>query len=323
MNIVFSTDWHVADKGPRTRTDDYREAVFSKLKQIQVVCQKLDAKLNVCGGDVFDVKLPRGNTHSLVRDLIQTLNGYSCPTKVVVGNHDIYGDNHSTLDRQPLGVVLASNAMSILDDYTIEEEGMRVRLVGLKYGQSEYEDFAKIERKDEDILMVVAHCFASEQGGDYYGSEVLKYKTLAQYPIDVFAFGHWHIDQGVKVIDRKHFINIGALTRGSLAKDNLTRNPKCALLSFTKEDSKVKLNVQQVRLKAPSSLEIFDLDEKARSEAEKQEIEEFLSKLQKESNTDSAAEGIDERLTSYDLGQEVRSLLENYLERAKIEVESG
>ena len=89
------------------------------------------------------------------------------------------------------------------------------------------------------------------------------------------CFGHWHKDQGAVEMGGKWFVNTGSLTRGSIAQDDLIRQPACAVLSFTKE----KMGIQVVRLRVQPSGDVFDVEGKERAKERATKMDTFVENI--------------------------------------------
>jgi exonuclease SbcC len=284
VKLLWRTDVHLSDRSPASRVDDWAATVFNKLDQVKAVARKLGVHGVLDGGDFFHIKSPSRNTHDLVRQVADHHVGYPCPVYCTPGNHDsIYGD-YTNLPQQPLGVLFSTGVFQRLYDEheaVFEVDGVKVRVVGVPYHGKTYdlERFARIQRKDEDFLVCVAHVLAAEKGGTMFEAEdILWYRDLAQYAPDIFLFGHWHKDQGVKEIGGKRFINIGSLTRGSLSQDDVGRRPAIAMLTFEKE---AEIKVQVLRLRIRPAEEVFDMDARVREEARTMTVDAFVESVRK------------------------------------------
>ncbi len=319
MTFTFSTDWHFNEHGPYSRKDDYCASLFNKLFQTREVNRKVGAIANLCAGDVIDIKAPSRVSHWLVRKLIQELGTFKTDTCegnfTAIGNHDISYNNLETLEKQPLGVILESGAMTHVKDRIFERDGIRVRVVGVDFTPDMPPEACAIKKGDEDFLIVLPHTYASPTVTDYFGEKVVPYSALAGMDADVFCFGHWHIDQGVEKIGNKTIVNIGSLSRGSLSKDNIFRSPKMALLSFSKSEGKLSHEVKQVKLKVKPAEEIFDLERKEQTEAEAEQLEKFLEKLK--TTTTATTQNVETVLSTYDLQRSVRERVEFYLKESE------
>jgi len=319
IKLLWRTDVHLSDVSPASRKDDWTDSVFAKLDQIKMVAQKLRVQAVLDGGDFFHLKSPSRTTHRLVRQAAEHHADYPCPVYCTPGNHDAVYGNYEYLPQQPLGVLYAAAIFRRLYDDNealFEVDGVKVRVVGVPYHGTTYdlERFAAIKRGDEDWLVCVAHVLASPQGGTMFENEdVLRYSELAAFAPDVFLLGHWHKDQGVQTLNGKKIINIGSLTRGSIAQDDVERKPAISLLTFTKEEVKV----QVVRLKVRSADEVFDLDAHVRAEARATTMDAFVSSV-RETLVDTEGESLEDVVRVSSVPEQVQERAIAYLEMADV-----
>ena len=284
MKFVFRTDVHLADKGPVSWKGDYLGELWSSLTQVADIARDLGACAVLDGGDLFHVKAPTKNSHALVAETVRLHRDvYPCPTYSVVGNHDISYNNHDSLVRQSLGVVFASGAIKPLTSVVFEEHGKRVRVVGVPFIPDRTLDslLAIQKQPGDDFLVAIVHALASEEPPpsvlDFFGEPVFRYRDLVtpQGP-DVFAFGHWHKDQGITELEGKVFVNPGSLSRGSLSFETLTRTPQAVIFDFSGDKPIVTLSPLVV---APAE-DVFNFEAKANKEKETRRVTEFLETLQ-------------------------------------------
>ncbi len=124
-----------------------------------------------------------------------------------------------------------------------DPDDSRVFVVGVPYPAARHlSSYSDIPAPPAGRSILLAHCFATLDGGNYFGENILSYKDLYVLPYDVFIFGHDHSDHGVVALQApgrpaRHFVNIGALSRGSLSRENIERSPKCALVEATPSKS--------------------------------------------------------------------------------------
>ena len=283
VTLIWRTDVHLSDHTPRSRTDDWTSTVLRKLSAIGEFAHSVKASAVIDGGDFFDIKAPGRNSHALIRRAIEVHRGYPCPVYANVGNHDcVYGD-YSYLPQQPLGVLYESGTFRRLyDDHeaVFSSDGVKVRVVGVPYHGTTYDldRLARIKKRDEDYLVVVGHLLASPtQSTMFENEDVLQYNVLDNYPdVDVWAFGHWHKDQGIEATPKgKPVINIGSLTRGAISQDSLERVPSVAVLRFGDEG----FLIDKVPVSHSPASEVFDLEKKDKEELQQTLMEEFVDHL--------------------------------------------
>lgn len=315
MKFLWRTDVHIADASPRSRTDDWATSVLDKLAQVGGLAERHGVTAVIDGGDFFHVKSPSRNSHALIQRVAQVHREYPCPVYTVTGNHDVkYGDT-DYVDQSPLGVLLATGVFKPLGElgetFTEPSTGLSVRVVGVPYHGKEY-DLVKLnaQKLGHDFLFVAAHLLASQGGGEMFGSEdIVAYNDLLSLEADVFAFGHWHKNQGVSVLEGKHIVNVGSLTRGSLSEDNIQRIPEVVLIEFSSEGVKTT----QIPLKVRPASEVFDLDKRQEDTIRDVTVDAFISKL-----TDTLGgapiTSLEDRVKQLDLDPRVEAKMLHYLE---------
>jgi DNA repair exonuclease SbcCD nuclease subunit len=281
ITLVWRTDAHLADEAPASRTDDWMETILGKFRQVGEIARSVDADAVIDGGDLTHIKSPIRNSHHMVRRIAEVHADYPCPVYCCIGNHDVkYGD-YAYLGESPLGVLFETRVFRRLYDQheaLFEDGPYKVRVVGIPYHGTKYDPnrINTITKGKETHLMVVGHLLASAGGGSMFeGEDILKYSDLANLDPDLWAFGHWHKDQGVQTVGGKTFINIGSLSRGSLSLDDLTRQPGVAIIRF--EGKKMSVEVQ--RLQVESAEKVFDLDKRVRAEVRDMTMDAFVDSI--------------------------------------------
>jgi len=320
LSFVFRTDVHAADKGPVSWKGDYPGEIRNSLCQIGDIARTHKAAAVLDGGDFFHVKDAARNSHALVRDIMALHHQhYTCPVYCVEGNHDITGNNLTTLDKQPLGVLMESNVFKPLREEVFETDGVRVRVVGFPYSPTRsLRDLQEVRKQPGDTcLIAIVHALAGENPPanveDFFGEPVFRYESLVvDGGPDVFCFGHWHRDQGIVSLKDRFFVNQGAVSRGALVRENLERIPKVALIEVDQNG----IQVTAIPLKVAPGSEVFDVERKERLEREALAIDLFVEQLEEGVDGD-AAEDIDSSLSVLDFAPEVRTRAQQYLEKAR------
>lgn len=324
VNIITAADFHFCDNPPASRTDDYTESLFNKLDQIYNLCVKTKASHLLMPGDLFHVKTASKNSHRLTQRLIKVFKKFQendCQVISIPGNHDLSFSSMDSLEKQPLGVLVSSGVISLLSRevtswsrrqiHCITEE-LTIRFVGTAFGELKESSLENVqfEKGEEDWLICMAHVFAGPLRVNFFGNMTLGYRDMLDFGPDVFIFGHMHKDQGIQVINGKHFINVGAIARGSIAEDDVKRSPKIAVLQISKEGIKAT----PVILKVKPAAEVFDLKAKEHEDQRFQQIKEFVDMISQES--ESEVEDIPKRLAALSFEDEVKERALDYLEQA-------
>lgn len=351
LRLVWRTDVHLSDRPPQSRRDDWESSLIGKLEQIRHIAHNMKAMAVLDGGDFFHVKSPVRTPHRLIQRVAELHKTYSCPVYATVGNHDcVYGDI-DFLPQQPLGVLFATGVFQRLYNehevyfgpgvwdgtgegvypynratdawaagdpfqYATDRDDRVpiVRVVGVPYHGTSY-DMARLSgigKGREDYLVVIAHMLASKRGGTMFEREdIVSYDDLAGMAGDLFCFGHWHKNQGVKEIaPGKFVVNVGSLSRGSLAEDDVGRIPTCALLSF---GDRIEIEERELVVQPPR--DVFDLAGRQKRIERDQSAEHFVKSLKESLGWDKPKESLLEQVrTIPDLPDEVRERVLLYLE---------
>lgn len=322
MKILSFTDLHLSDYNPSSRKDNYRESLFNKLEQIRSVVKSQKVDVVVESGDLFHIKAPTKNSHSLVRSTIEMFKSFGCPVVGIAGNHDLMYNSLDLAWKQPLSVVEAAGAIFLCDawrdkEFRIEKDGVSLKITGFPYIEDfKAEECARIKRTGEDWILNLLHIFASENPGDFFGSRVYGYTEFFDYEPDIQVFGHWHRQQGVKAYDvkgkNKCFVNLGSLSRGSLHYEEVTKTPKIALIDLTK----TTIKAMTVSLKCIPAEDCFIMKEREVVKQRTEETEKFVGKLEEELH-EVCAMDIEETIEKLDIEREVKEMARHYLEEVR------
>lgn len=317
MKIVTFADAHVSHRAPASRTDDYEVAIFAKLAQVTAIAVKVGATAVVTSGDLFHLKT--GVPHALVVRLLEwahDLRGHGIELLGIPGNHDETHNRYESIPGQPLGVLFASGAMVDVSfkPRVLIDDRVSVTVCGVPYPHAtRSEELIKLQPHDSVYGLLLLHCFASIEGGDVFGEKVHSYRGLAHLPYQVFVLGHDHRDQGIVKVAGKTFINVGALSRGSLSSEDLARDVKVAVVEFTPTE----ITAQQVKLKVAPAREVFDLELHQEKKAESAKIAAFVAELQADALDAGGMASIADRMLAFELPLKVRERIWQYIEQAE------
>jgi DNA repair exonuclease SbcCD nuclease subunit len=282
IRFLTSSDEHLSDQTPGFRKDDYRAAIFSKLRWQGTAARKFGADAVLRGGDYFHVKMANRTSMATMIESMAIHGGYPCPTYSIVGNHDMVYNDPTTLCRQPLGVLFESGVFKRLKEEVFESGSLSVRVVGVDYTPSMTTSVLceLVKSKGHSHTVAVVHSLAemspSQRTQSFFNEEILDYRDLV-FPgcPDVYVFGHYHKDQSIVEHMGIHFVNLGAVSRGALTVDNLERKPKISLIKFDSSG----LSIEEQVVPHEDASRVFDLDRKQAAEDGKKSMEAFLDKL--------------------------------------------
>lgn len=316
--FVFRTDVHASEHSPESWKGDYPAEIWCSLEQIGAFARRHGVRAILDGGDFFHVKAPTQNSHRLVAKVALLHQAYPCPVYCIEGNHDIKHNNLETLSDQPLGVLYSARVFNHLRDETFRDGELEVRVVGVPYSPfRSLADLQGIRKRGNEVLIAIVHALAGENPPasveDFFGEPVFRYEQLiVDGGPDVFCFGHWHQDQGVVQIRDRWFVNQGAVSRGALSRENLTRVPKIALLEVTSEG----VQVTTAELEVAPTAEVFDLERKVRQEKENKTIEQYVERIQAGLAV-SEQSSVEDAISRLDFARDIHELALSYLQQAR------
>lgn len=323
IKLVTSSDEHLADNPPGFRKDDYRGSILRKLEWQGEFARKFGASAVLRGGDFFHVKPANKTTMATLALAAGVHRAYPCPTYSMAGNHDMSNNDPLSIPRQPLGVMLRSEVFRPLRDERFVSGSMCVRVVGVEYTTGLDDDGLRdfVKKKDGDTYTVAfVHALAAfapeERIQSFFGERVFDYRDLVFKGCpDVYVFGHYHKDQGIKEHLGVKFVNLGAVSRGALTFENMERVPKISTLTFDSHG----ISAEEHVIPHEDASDIFDLEKKKSLDTERRSLDDFISKLRAEQDS-SSGRGIQDRMDEFqrsDYPDDLKKLMKETLESAE------
>jgi hypothetical protein len=277
VKLLACNDLHLASKGPSTRIDDWHATVERKLDFIEATAARHSVDAIAIAGDLFhkDTLAYQSGVWAPMTQVISRFKRWSerWPVLVDVGNHDMVHNRIDLLDKTAFGVLRAAGYITpVWDEPYVHEDGSWVGAVPYPVTETAVRQWA--ERPGPGFLML--HCFASLNGGDYFGETGLAYMDLVQWlpNVRVFHFGHDHKDHGVQVLGSQVFVQVGSLMRGTLADDQIDREPAVVIVDTLDPAEWVKVLVPI----EPADT-VFDLSQKTQTLEETSQVEQYVGHL--------------------------------------------
>jgi DNA repair exonuclease SbcCD nuclease subunit len=348
FRFVVAGDFHLSSETPRSRRDDFQQAVLGKLAQIQNIAAKKDTNSIILTGDIFNTKNISNPFIIVLLSLLQQHKEQRFFS--IIGNHDIYYDKLSSITSSPLGILYVSRAINRLGVITITDSGDPVDLTtlpgGSPHGQPHGQDPAEGILPDQPWLVIkgfdyvpnlrldtsglpasalkiaVIHAFAGEdkafmpeQSSDWISREALAYSGFDwviaghDHVADYFTFQNPETGQTVNVLVP------GSVTRGT--KHSFRRDQEPYVWLFEALSPKAlhlqggqhPITVEKVVLDVAPMDEVFSVEKIEREDVDKK-IVDFVQTLQEVYTHKS---GIYEVLDQLIGAGPIKTLVENYL----------
>jgi DNA repair exonuclease SbcCD nuclease subunit len=256
MRLLYVTDTHLRGVAPRNRTDDFAATLKAKLHEVVDLANRLEVAAVLHGGDIFDVPMPGLAATGEFAGILRRLRA---PLYIVPGNHDLHGQNPSTLTRTLLGFLGRWEVIMILDRKPVylDDGNVRVQITGAPYHfaiDDDGRDYV-IEKHNCDVAVHICHGALLDRG---FGPMV-KFTLIDDIAMlteaDYTLCGHYHLGYPEVYREGKWFLNPGAMVRLSASQAEMERWPSVVVLFVEGERARHEI----IRLKsARPGLEVLD-----------------------------------------------------------------
>lgn len=299
--IIVVNDVHLRDNPPSSATETYQDDLFDLLHQVAVKAKELGAQV-VFAGDVIDFKQPARTSHKLIQRAIDAFREFD-HALVTPGNHDMQQDRfESILLTQPLGVIVKSGALTILDGWHED-----LPLFGVPWQQAwhnpdvRYEAFdlwrsagavgedpgAAVTELEKSLVVTHAPLYppGQENEFDHIPTKGPDGISAAMGGVGYLAYGHIHEDHGYYESEGVTYANVGALSRGSLQEYN--REREIAVTKWTPEEG-----FERILLDYKPAEEVFRITEIDQAKQEKIDLDNFLAEVGQNTLAQSTTESV-------------------------------
>jgi len=265
MKILITGDWHLTDKTPRNRIDDYPSTQVRKIARIVGSAVNYRCPYILQPGDMFDsFRSPDILKSSYIEKFLNSKLNDNITILTVPGQHDMRYHN-SDIRNTPMGVLISSKAINILgptEPRILIDPGSRI----IFYGSGWNEDIPEIKDFPDFIHIWVTHRMVIDEKlwegqTDYEKGDLLLKRTK----FDLIVTGDNHKSFYYKKDDR-WLINCGSLMRSTI--DQISHDP-CIWMYDTETREAVKAS-----LGATPIQEVMKIDE---IEEEKEKNEQLLA----------------------------------------------
>lgn len=321
--LLTAGDIHISDTSPRARVDNFKETMLGKIDQLRIAAKKLRADAVLLTGDIYNLKNPVKNSHDLNRELIEIFRRFDCPVYAIPGNHDLTADDLDTLSSQPISVLFASGALRNLSAGTsnyIEKNGLKISLIGIPYLKDLKIPQLKIPPDDDCAAQIcLMHIYAGPKAGKMHKERLYGYDELSVLSPDIFVLGHYHYDQGIEWVDKKCFVNLGSISRGTLTDERIDHTPKFGFIKISREtiDSEIKMDVDSIPLKVKPANEVFDLIKRADEEKQGEDIEKYVAHLVAEASSKVMKMTVEDQLIKMKIEKEIQDTILDLIREAR------
>ena len=300
MKLLYMGDIHIRGKNPRNRTDDFKEALKTKLREIWKLAEYNGVRAILSAGDIFD--RPEV-TNGVLLEFADVFKECPVPFYTTAGNHDVYSYNLDTYGRTSLRILeLIVPQVTVINDpaenvLLEDKDGTVVSVSFQPYNQQiDYDGYgySPADPVEEAYMIHVAHGMLLDHDPKVF--DRYTYVGTVKTEADLVLTGHDHI--GFDLYERpdgKKFLNCGAICRLSASEAEIGRKVQVALVTVV--DAELKgLELIELRSARPGK----DILDRSQIEAEQKRqyaMEEFAALIQSEDGS-AAVVNLEEILES-------------------------
>ena len=289
--VVFVGDIHLKGSNPISRKDNYAEVILNRIRFIRDYANSIDCTTIIFLGDIFDTVNTSLQYFSHCLSLFKEISNSGIDLYTIVGNHDIRYDSIETLPITPLGILLESGAVKLLDSLTIDD----VYIKGCHFP-----DTPKENTNLDLYSILLLHRFY-ENG---FNEEPITRDNILSLGYDTYILGHDHRPYSTINIEDERDIKIirpGSLARNSSDSYNKLRKPRILVLDTDTKDFYYE--------EVPSeSGELIFFEKEAESVVSMADLVEYLKSSYHTSN-DSIRTYVD----TITIPEDIRDLIKTYL----------
>lgn len=285
ITIVSATDFHYTRVNPRSRTDNFAEAVLRKFAELLETAAQVQADVVAIPGDIFDRK---GQvTVEETADVAGALAKAEIPVLGIMGNHDQIGYRLDSMPKTGYGVLVKAGLLHHLDGnpFFVSRDGVTVCVTGSSYrdgvdrgARESY--FPKRQKCDWQVHLVHGYMLDTK---DSIIEEFTPFASVAGTEADCIISGHYHPEQKVKRVENGRtgcvLISPGSASRGAMTSDNFNRTPKMVILRISGDG--IKTTLRRFRTAQPAS-EVLKFEEKKKQQERDTRLKLFAQSLREE-----------------------------------------
>ena len=247
-SIAFLVDPQFQYNNPTSRIDDYFETILRKFKEVL-----FNNKYCICLGDLTEFPVLDMAGLIAIISLLKKYKENGGTFYSLIGNHDIYNWNLSSINKATLGLLNKLGLVTIIDNSgeienslsEIDIKGWNIQCTSLKNPKENL----VIAKQDKSILI----------GHNYYAFErdkkhSLEYEDLKDLGYKYIFLGHDHQNYKPKIIEKSTLYRSGNLSRGKAEVYNFDREIYYYQLDLNTD------KVQSVKIDYKPAVEVFSLE---------------------------------------------------------------
>lgn len=264
--FLCTGDWHLTDKTPENRIDDYPEVQFKKIEWILDLAKEKKCNSILQPGDMFDSAL---SSYDLIRRYITLFKEKGVEILTVAGQHD-QRYHTSDLNNTPIGVLNAAGVVKIIEE--INWCSLTSGLAVAVYGAGWEAPIPKINNK-EAFNILICHKMMIKDDKIWFGQtgHSMARSLLIKSGFDLIVSGDNHM--GFKTSSKggnKTLINCGSLMRSRI--DQMDHIPKVYIVDVETND------IEEIKVPIKTNAGVFEVQVEEEKERNL-DLESFIEQI--------------------------------------------
>jgi len=299
MRILYFTDCHLQSTNPVSRTDNYFEAILTKLSEIATVATEQRVDCMICGGDFFSTPSPKPE---IIIRVIDCFKDCDVPGYAILGNHDMFGQQLLTsssgtrmvnllpyIDKYPFKLIDSQETAEEVKEDLFRKYNVQIDFQSYYHGIEDA--LKKYKHSNSDCYRIlVAHANIINKPALF---PHVVYSQLS-LPYDVVLCSHYHDAWGIETVwnvaDKQAkgpgvsttYVSPGAMARISAAIGDINRVASYVILDIS-DSGGVKIKIHPLECAKPGT-EIFNLTSISETKVMASKLESFITTLAAGSN---------------------------------------
>lgn len=291
--IIFVGDLHLKGSTPISRKDNYPETMLKKLEFIWEYAESIGSTTIIFLGDIFDTVNTSLQYFSHCLTLFKQIASSGIDLYTIIGNHDLRYDAMETLPITPLGILVKSEAIHILDSLVVDD----VYIAGCHYPKS------PSKNTNTDLYSILLLHRFYESG---FNETPISRDEAIELSYNSLILGHDHRPYVTQDIETDNSVikifRPGSLARNTSEQYNRLRKPRILVM-----DTDIK-SFYYEEVPSLSGLEVFFEKEDDGCGVSMGDLVEYLKSSYQTGNL-----SIREYVDQSNIPDEVRSLITAYL----------
>ncbi len=264
MKLLLSSDWHLRNKNPENRIDNFFETQLNKIEQVFQIFTEKECDYILQAGDLFDSPRP---SFDVLEFYVRLFNKYNISNKnffTVAGQHDTY---YRSIEKTAFKLMETLNYSTICKKETL---GEGIHLYGVSWG----DEIPEIQNIDNFNILLIHKTIINKQ--QFPGQEdYLQSDKLFKHGFDIVIAGDNHNPVFYQHEDQT-ILGCGTIVRKTIAEAGLF--PHIYILTINENTLTYSLN--KIELKYEPAEKVFNSESlNKETKEENKKLQEFIEAI--------------------------------------------